>query len=144
MQLIARIFLLALAPLAALFAAEEFPAQKRGALMGAVLASVGIGGVLCAALVPFLLRTPWGWRSVYFLSALSLLVLAPGSSWLRDSGPFLAARAAAPLSSELWLIWRSRYRGRVLTLCAVFFLTNLCASSVILFWKEFALPQREA
>lgn len=140
--LIARIFLLALAPLAALFVAEEFPAQKRGTLMGAVFVSIGIGGVLCAALVPLLLRTPWGWRSVYFLSALSLLALGPGLFWLKESSPFLTARAAAPLTSDLWSIWRSQYRGRVLTLCSVFFLTNLCASSVILFWKEFALAER--
>lgn len=141
-HLIARIFLLALGPLAALFAAEEFPAQKRGTLMGSIFVSIGIGGVLSAALVPFLARTPWGWRSAYFLSTLSLLALGPGLFWLKETGPFLSARTAAPIASELWSVFGSRYRGRVLTLCSVFFLTNLCASSVILFWKEFALSER--
>jgi len=32
-----------------------------------VSAAAGLGSVVCAGVVPLLLRTPFGWRSVYFV-----------------------------------------------------------------------------
>jgi len=146
MQLLARIFLMAELSVAAVLAAEELPVARRGFLVGAVQASSGLGGVLCAALVPLLSGSTWGWRAIYLLGALPVLFVAPGWRWLRESQLFLSHREksrAAPATQEgLWWIWRSQYRARILHFALIWFLTFVCLSSTILFWKEFALTER--
>ncbi|MCZ6783497.1 MAG: MFS transporter [Proteobacteria bacterium] len=77
LQFLARMFLLAEWAVAMVYAAEEFPKDRRGLVLGVIQGFSSLGSVLCAGLAPMLLATAYGWRSVYFVGIVPLLILGP-------------------------------------------------------------------
>ncbi len=139
-QLVARIFLIAEWAISMVYAAEEFPAEKRGLMMGLIQAFSSFGAVTCAGLVPLLLGTPWGWRTVYFVGTVPLLLVAFARRSLHESARFSAldeSERRAP--KPLFRIFRTPYRKRMLQLALIWALTYVCTQTAVTFWKEYAV-----
>jgi putative MFS transporter len=144
-QLVAQTFLCAEFSVAAIYAAEEFPAEKRGVFIGMLQLSHILGGVACAGLTPLLIKTPLGWRSVYFVGTLPLTLMAVARSQLRETARFMQQKqlgVPVPGSFRIFGIWRSPYRNRMLLIGLISALTILCTGNCLLFWKEYALTER--
>jgi putative MFS transporter len=141
LQMIARIFLIAEWATSMVIAAEEFPANGRGTMLGVVSAASGFGAIVCAGLVPLLLKTPFGWRSVYFVSLVPLLTLAYARRGLRETERFLNREIQGDTKS-LFEIWKTKHRRRVIEMAAVWFLTYICTQNAVSFWKQFAVTER--
>lgn len=140
-QMFARVFLIGESVIAMVIAAEEYPPGRRGMVIGVVSACSSLGSVTCAGLVPLLLRLPWGWRSVYFVGIVPLVLLAFARRGLRETRRFTeqgGAREARPMSYVLG----TPYRKRVLTLGLIWALTYVCTQNGVTFWKEFAVGER--
>ena len=142
-QLLARVFLIGEWAVAMIFAAEEFPASARGFVIGVIQATASLGAVVCAGVVPLLLRTSLGWRSVFFVGAVPLVAIAFARRGIRETARF-EQRAALPLEAgaPFTRIWRSAWRGRVVLLGAIWASTYVCTTTAIMFWKEFAVRER--
>lgn len=140
-QVLARVFLVAEWAVCVVFAAEEFPADRRGFVIGVIQAATTLGSIVCAMLVPVLLDAPWGWRTVYFVGVAPLLLLAYARRGLRETGRFQAVKQRRA-GSGVFRLLRSPYRGRVLQVASIWLLTYLCTQSAVLFWKEFAVGER--
>jgi len=104
-QLLATIFLVSELALAQVVIAEEFPASRRGMGQGLLGAFVALGGGIAAVLFPIFQNTELGWRGLYFVGILPLLLIA----WLRRSLPettrwqqSLEENAAKAVQGELW------------------------------------------
>src|SRR6185503_19135240 len=95
-QLLGRVFLIAEWALAMVYAAEEFPAEKRGLAIGMLQAWSAFGSIVCAGVVPMLLKTAYGWRSVYFVGLLPLLLLAYARRGLKETARFSALAGGHP------------------------------------------------
>jgi putative MFS transporter len=152
-QLLARLFLTAETSVAMVFAAEEFPAERRGLVIGIVQACSSLGAIVCAGLVPLLLKTGLGWRSVYLIGGVPLVLVAVARRSVRETGRFTAmakerSEAASaqsrppPAQARPFHIFSTPYRRRVLQLAAIWLLTFFCTQSAMLFWKEFAVAER--
>lgn len=142
-QLAARIFLIGEWAIALVVAAEEFPAHKRGSAMGIIQASTSLGAIVCAGLVPFLVKLPTGWRTVYFVGAAPLLLLAFARRGMRETRRFEEQAKIAPQKKPGFFdILRGPYLRRVLLLATVWALTYACTQNAITFWKEFAVAER--
>ncbi|MFN7950912.1 MAG: MFS transporter [bacterium] len=142
-QLTARTFLIAEWAVSMVYAAEEFPAHRRGWVIGVIQATSSLGSTVCAGVVPALLATPLGWRSVYFVGTIPLVLLAFARRSLRESTRFASAVAVAPSTPRSLLeIMRTPYRRRILELASIWGLTYVCTQSAVTFWKEFALAER--
>lgn len=147
-QLLARLFLTAEWAVAMVFAAEEFPAKRRGLVIGLIQGCASLGAITCAGLVPMLLKTGPGWRSVYFAGALPLLLLAWWRRGLRETRRFeqLQKEREAQLipapTPSLFRIFSTPYATRVLFLALIWGLTYTCTNNTVLFWKEFAVGER--
>jgi len=146
-QLLARMFLIAEWAVAIVYAAEEFPAARRGMVIGVIQASASLGAIVCSAVVPLLLRTTLGWRSVYLLGALPLLLVALLRRNLRETARFAAWSSDTierqPLVQQSFLaILRTPYRSRVLLMAVIWGLSYCGIGNVITFWKELALSAR--
>jgi MFS transporter, putative metabolite:H+ symporter len=137
MQMVARIFLIGEWATSMVMAAEEFPAERRGMVIGVVSATAGLGSVICAVVVPPLTHA-FGWRSVYFAGVVPLLLLAWARRGLRETERF-AARPPEERSRSIFDILRGPYRRRVLELGAIWFLTYVCTQNVVSLWKDYAL-----
>ncbi|MBI4956600.1 MAG: MFS transporter [Myxococcales bacterium] len=148
LQLVGRVFLIAEWAVSMVYAAEEFPAERRGMVIGVIQAFSSLGSIVCAGVAPLLFQTPYGWRSVYFVGIVPLVILAVARRSLRETKRFAAlatARAAVPevpAERSLFRIWRRGYGKRVLELGLLWSVTYLCTQSAITFWKEFASSER--
>lgn len=141
LQMLARIFLIAEWATSMVMAAEEYPARGRGTVMGVVSAAGGFGAIVCAGVVPLLLRTSYGWRSVYLISIVPLLIVAVARRGLRETRRF-EAEAKTTKAQSLFAIWGTRHRKRVIQLAVIWFLTYICTQNAVTFWKEFAVAAR--
>ena len=141
LQMVARIFLIAEWATSMVIAAEEYPARGRGTVMGVVSAAGGVGAIVCAGVVPLLLHTAYGWRSVYFVSIVPLLVLAFARRGLRETSRF-TEQAATAKPEDLFAIWGTSHRKRVIQLAVIWFLTYICTQNAVTFWKDFAVSER--
>ena len=141
-QLAARAFLLAEYALSMVYLAEEFPADRRGFAVGTMQGLNSLGAIVCAGLVPSLLKTPLGFRSVYLVGALPLLLMIWLRRSVRETARFEQARARGELRGDMFAVFRTAYRGRVFLLAAIWGLTYLCTYLSITYWKEFAVQER--
>jgi putative MFS transporter len=144
-QLTARVFLIGEWAVAMVYAAEEYPADRRGMVIGVIQAMSSLGGIVCAGVVPLLLATPLGWRSVYLVGTVPLVVIAFARRGLRETARFeeqAATRAARDVRPPFTHILRTPYRRRMLQLALIWALTYVCTQNAITFWKEFAVGER--
>lgn len=139
-QFVARIFLIGEWVISMVYAAEEYPAEKRGMVIGVLQGFSTLGALLCAGVVPALLATQYGWRSVYFVGILPLVILAFARRNLRETTRFEQSEVepARPLLALL----KGPHRRRVLQLASIWFLTYACTQTAVSFWKEFAVSDR--
>jgi putative MFS transporter len=141
-QLAARVFLIGEVSLSMVYAAEEFPADRRGHAIGVIQAAGAFGAIACAATAPWLLDTPWGWRSVYLVGVAPLLLLAYARRGLRETGRFADYAVGGIERRALIDILRSTHRQRILQLAVIWVLLFVCAQNTVFFWKEFAVAER--
>jgi MFS transporter, putative metabolite:H+ symporter len=147
-QFIARIFLIAEWAISMVYAAEEFPAQKRGLIIGLIGAFSSLGSVLCAGLIPVMTAIPaklgfpdfGGWRVVYFVGTVPLVLLAFARRSLKESSRFESlSESERSEEKPLLRIFRTPYKKRVLQLAAIWGFTYVCTQTTITFWKEYAV-----
>jgi MFS transporter, putative metabolite:H+ symporter len=147
-QMLARIFLIGEWAISMVIAAEEFPADRRGFMIGIIQAFSTLGGVVCAGAVPLLVSTPVGWRMVYFVGVLPLVMLAYARRGLRESRRFSEQAAAqgsappVPLLEELVRIFKTPYWRRTVQLGVIWFLAYIASHNAVTFWKDWALTER--
>ena len=142
-QLLARIFLIGEWAVSMVYAAEEFPADRRGMVIGVLQAFASLGSVACAGLVPLLIQTSLEWRLVYLVGAVPLVLLAVARRGLRESKRFAEREADLKEKPQpLTRIFSTPYRTRLLQMALIWFLTYLCTQNAITFWKEFAVTER--
>jgi len=145
LQFLARAFLLAEWEISLIYAAEEFPADRRGLVIGVIQAFSALGSVLCAVVAPLLLATSFGWRAVYGVAIVPLVLLAFARRNLRETQRFeqqVLATGAAHAAGGFFDVLRGPWRGRVWLLGAIWFLSYCCTQNAMTFWKEFALGER--
>ncbi len=140
-QLLARMFLIAEWGVAMVFAAEEYPAEKRGMVMGLIQGFTSLGSIICAGIAPVLLDTALGWRTLYLVGLLPLVLVALARRSLKETVRFSTETAAEQQGSLLDLI-QGPYRGRVLLMGLIWTLTYLGMSNAVTFWKDFAVNDR--
>ncbi len=141
-QFTGRIFLIAEWALGMVIAAEEFPAEQRGFALGVLQAFNSLGSITCAAVVPLLISSPYGWRTVYFVGIIPLLLLAYARRGLRETKRFADyAAARTDARRPLIAILRSPYRKRVMQMALIWGLTYMCTNTVVVFWKEYAVGE---
>ena len=141
-QLIAHMFLVAEWATSMVLAAEEFPAKRRGMVIGVIQACSSLGSIVCAGVAPTLLRTTYGWRSVYFVGVVPLIILAVARRGLRESQRFTEQVQGEPQQRSLFRIWKTGYVKRVLQLALIWGLTYVCTNNAITWWKKFAVEYR--
>jgi putative MFS transporter len=139
LQLVARVFLIGEWATSMVIAAEEFPASRRGTVLGVISAASSLGAVICAGVVPIITRLG-SWRAVYLIGVLPLLLMAWARRDLRETERFAQSQTAAATRS-MFVIWKTPYRRRMLELAAIWFLTYVCTQNGVTFWKDYALGE---
>jgi MFS transporter, putative metabolite:H+ symporter len=143
LQFVARIFLIGEWVTSMVYAAEEYPKERRGMVIGVIQGFSSLGAIACAGLVPLLLQTPPGWRSVYLAGGVPLIAIAFARRNLRETHRFTQDVASSPPEEQpLMRIFGTPYRRRMLQLALIWALTYICTQNAIAFWKTFAMSER--
>ena len=139
-QLAAKFFLVTEWAVGMVYAAEEFPAARRGMVIGVLNGLNGLGAVVCAGVAPLIVKMPLGWRGVYFVGAIPLLLMAIARRSLRETRRFTEHVAGTDATKRsFWQILEPPYRNRMLTLALLWALTFVSTNVAITFWKEHAI-----
>lgn len=143
-QLLARVFLVAEYAVSVVYAAEEFPKDRRGLAIGLIEAFSSLGTITCAGLVPLFLSTALGWRTIYFVGAIPLVLVALARRGLRETARFerLSLERKHEEVQPFTRILSSEYRGRMLKLALIWGLMFVCVQNAVTFWKTFATRER--
>ncbi len=142
-QFFARVFLIGEWLVSMIYAAEEFPSDRRGMVIGVIQACSSLGAVVCAGVVPLLLKSSLGWRLVYFVGVIPLLLIAFARRNIKESQRFEKGEAESDTGTHLFAIFKTPYRNRMLLMAAIWCLTYMCTHNAITFWKEYALGEQK-
>lgn len=142
LQFLAKVFLVTEFNVAILIVSEEIPARFRASAVG-VLEMAGALGGGTATLVGKYVLPQWGWRGMYLIGGIPL-VLVPVIFWVvRETKRFLEIRDAAENSgTSLWHIWTTSSRRNVALVGSLWFLCYLCYAGMIYHWVLFAKTER--
>jgi MFS family permease len=116
LQIVATVFLTAELALAQVVIAEEFPAEARGMGQGLLGAAAAVGAGLAAALFPPLVNTRLGWRGLYFVGIVPLLIVGYLRRSLPETSQFAALDAEERRSGGVLRVLVPAYRRRFLVL----------------------------
>lgn len=143
LQLLARVFLIGEWATAMVYAAEEFPAHRRGSVVGIIQAASSLGAIVCAAVVPKLLTTSLKWRSIYLIGAVPLVIVAFARRTLKESERFEKARAEGRAAERSFFdLWKTAHKRRLIQLALIWSFTYICTQNTITFFKSFAVEER--
>lgn len=143
LQFIGRIFLIGEWAIAMVFAAEVFPAARRGMVIGVLTAVGALGSIVCAGVAPLLIGTEVGWRLVYLVAVPPLIILAVFRRSLRESDRFASmTQAERERRRPFAAILSSRYAPRMLMVAAVWLFTYSCIHTAVTYFKEYAVSDR--
>lgn len=145
-QLVTRALLVTQIATAYLIVSETLPPAARGRANGLLGGFGSVGAALPFLLLAPALETPLGWRALFAVGALPLLLtpvllmkLAETPVWreARDR----AARRLSPLA-ELRLLWSPALRARFLAMSLLWVIVNFATSVGSLFFTLYAVQER--
>jgi putative MFS transporter len=111
-------------------------------VIGVIQGCSSLGSIACAGLVPVMLTTAWGWRTVYFVGVIPLVILAFARRSIKESKRFAEQVGEAKVVRPLGHIWKTPHKRRMLQLALIWGLTYVCTQNAITFWKEFVVERR--
>jgi len=139
-QMLTRVFMVLGTSVAIVIVTEEFPAAHRGWAIGVMGAIAASGHGLGALLFSQIERLPYGWRALYFLGAVPLLLLPQFSRGVPETRRFARRHesgARAGWFAPLVALART-YPRRAFALSAAIFLVSLGDASVFQFTSYYA------
>ncbi|MEM6961665.1 MAG: MFS transporter [Myxococcota bacterium] len=157
LQLMSRAFMIAEWVTSLVIAAEEFPANRRGTVVGTIQACASLGSIVCAGIIPTLKSlapaagpgflwlpegTDYRFRVVYFIGVIPLFALAYARRNLKETRRFRAIKSDEPAPQRSLLhIFRTRHRKRVLQLGLIWTTSYLCMQNGVAFFKDYAMTE---
>lgn len=142
-QFLAQVFLGAEYATALTIVAEEFPRRRRGRAIG-ILTSMGTLGGVTVGLLGFagLQHVPvLGWRALYLVGILPLIVVAIARRRMRETRLFAQSRrgrAAPRVLRDLLEPWKTGLRGRIVAVGVISFFRMVAASAAIFWFAYYA------
>ncbi len=141
-QFVARIFLIGEWAISMVIAAEEFPASRRGTVIGLIQAFNALGAIACAGIAPLLMKTPLEWRAVYLVSVIPLVLIMYSRRGLKETKRFEEqVKGRSDKQRKLFAIFKSKYRGWVFKLALIWGLVYLSSNVAVAYWKDFAVNE---
>lgn len=151
LQFFARMAMVVELGLAYLILSEEMPPEIRGRVNGVFGGCVAIGASIPDALLHPLNQWGIGWRGLFLIGAVPLLLFPFYYRHLAETSAFLARKAAArsaprsTLAGELELLHvlrSSAYRGRLAAITALWVLVNFWSGSALYSFTLYVFEER--
>jgi putative MFS transporter len=139
-EIIARAFAGAEAAIAMVIVAEEVDAAHRGWAIGLLGAVSSVGYGLAAVVFAFINVIPYGWRGLYAIALLPLLVIIPLRRVLPESARFEKEKLEGLRPVKIWEPLAQLYRaypGRLLMMLSMAFLASMGGNAAGFLFPKF-------
>jgi MFS family permease len=151
-QSASQLFLAAEFGVAVTMVSEEFPDQSRGRAIAALHTVAFLGVSAAAGLYPFVVNSRWGWRGMYLLGIIPLVLTAFMRRGLRETMRFQALEAARELAGaargtlmpklrSLLAEFAGPYRGRLILIAILWNSIGLVGGPTITFFSLLAIRE---
>lgn len=142
-QFLGRIFLIGEWALATVMVAEEFPEQRRGLAMAIVQSMGALGGMLGAGLFPLVGHAGFGWRGMYLVGLLPLLLVGLLRRRLRETPRWQRARSIrGGRAPSFFAVWRRPHGPYVFWMAVIWMLAYAPYTAFQLFWVHHVMNSR--
>lgn len=143
-QFLARAFLVSELGVALTMVAEEFPPERRGRAVAILTAFGGLGVVVLAVLYRFFAPTELGWRGLYLVGVIPLLLVGLLRFKLRETSAWLEVRreGIVPKRVPYRAVLTGPHRREVVLISAVYFFAHLGMIAAIAWFTLFAQQER--
>ena len=142
-QLVARGLSTALGILIAIMAVEEMPARSRAWAASVLTITAGLGSGMAVWVLPLADLDPRGWRSIYLIAGVGIVVVLWAARRLPETRRFAASQAnVEPEDAELTDEQRALRRERFVLLGTALFLLAAFAAPASGFQNEFLRDER--
>ena len=138
-QTIGRPLGLTLDILIAVVAVEEMPRNSRAYATGLLAVVSGVGAGVAVASLPLADFGDSGWRYVYLVTLVWLVVAVVLMKWLPESTRFTTQSVGSPVTREHA---RAMLRRNITRICTVVFLTNLYVATASIFQNRYLKDDR--
>lgn len=146
LQFVARLFMYAQEMLAVVVITEELDAGARGWGIGMLMAFGGLGHGISAAVFATVDFLPYGWRALYFLGVLPLLLFPWMRRALGETRRFAVHQQQCGPLQAAWLDPMreliARYPRRVVALTAALFPVAIAGGTIVQFQSKFLQAER--
>lgn len=141
LQFLARTFIYSEEMLAIVVVTESLEAKARGWGIGLMIAFGALGHGFSALAFSAVDLLPYGWRALYFLGAIPLLLIAWFRRSLEETDRFLASAERRSLHPQAWLTplktLLTRHPGRLAALSAAVIPISFACGTAIQFQSKF-------
>jgi putative MFS transporter len=141
-QFLARVFLVAEWGISTVIVAEELPAAKRGVGISIVQAAAGVGGIVGSAVFPIVAKVALGWRAMYLLGIVPLVIVFFIRRSVRETRRYAEARALGADKPNWTEILGPRHRKRLVLVAALWFFMYLGYTPILSFYTDYAIHDR--
>jgi putative MFS transporter len=143
-QFLARAFLVGELGVALTMVAEEFPPERRGRAVALLTAFGGFGLVVVALLYPVFGRSALGWRGLYLVGVIPLLLVGLLRFKLRETGAWLEARREGVVPERVPFrdVLAGPHRGELILVGAAAFLIHFAMLGASYWFPFFAQRER--
>ena len=145
LQFGARMLMVSHLAIAYVMVAEELPGDLRGRANGLLGAFASVGAALPAAFLAPLETTALGWRGLFLLGALPLLLLPLFVGQVRETPIFLAQQregVARSFLEQARILLGPELRARTAAVAFLWFTLNFWATAVIFFFSYYVFEER--
>jgi len=145
LQFGARMLMVTQLAVAYVMLSEELPADLRGRANGLLGAAGSAGAAMPALFLAPLAASSWGWRALFLLGSLPLLLVPLFVTKVRETRAFEARRASASdadFFGQARLLFGPALRRRTVAMSAVWFIINFWSAAVAFFFYYYVMSER--
>ncbi|MEW6622216.1 MAG: MFS transporter [Bacillota bacterium] len=134
-QFLARIFLVATWAVGIIIMAEEFPVELRGRAIGLFQGAAAIGAIFPSLLLPVAAMTPLGWRTLFIIGALPLVIVLIMGKNFHETERFKKAKESSEAKPSFFAVFKHPYRKHMIAVSALWFFIYMGYTTAMTFFS---------
>lgn len=141
-QFLARVFLVSEWATGLIVISEEFPVETRGRGLALFQGVAGVGAIFPSLLMPVMAMTPFGWRGLFFLGGLPLILILLLKKRFTETQHFQQAAQIEVEKPDFFEVFKPNYRTYMLAVSLLWFLAYTCYVAMMNFFSYHVVNER--
>jgi putative MFS transporter len=134
-QFLARVFLVSEWATGLIVISEEFPVETRGRGLALFQGIAGVGAIFPSLLMPVMAMSPIGWRGLFLLGGLPLLIILFLKKNFTETQRFQRTEETEESKPGFFEVFKPEFRKYMLAVSALWFFSYMCYTTAMNFFS---------